>query len=153
MHRIGAVFVSLLFVLQPLGARAQTVPASAFGALHWRLIGAFRGGRALAVSGVPGQPERFYFGAVGGGVWESINAGRTWRPIFDNVSVASIGALAVAPSDTNVIYVGTGEADMRSDIQHGDGMYKSTDGGRTWRQIGLTDTRQIGKIVVDPRDA
>ena len=105
------------------------------------------------MTGVPGQPEKFYFGAVGGGVWESDNAGRTWNPIFDSVGVASIGAIAVAPSNTNVIYVGTGEADMRSDIQHGDGMYKSVDAGKTWTHIGLTDTRQIGKIVVDPNDA
>jgi photosystem II stability/assembly factor-like uncharacterized protein len=134
-------------------ASAQTYPASALGALHWRLIGPFRGGRAIAVTGVPGQPEKFYFGSVGGGVWESDNAGRTWSPIFDGVSVASIGAIAVAPSDTNVIYVGTGEADMRSDIQHGDGMYKSTDAGKTWSHIGLTDSNQIGKIAVDPKDA
>jgi len=133
-------------------AQAQTYQSSALAALHWRLIGPFRGGRALAVTGVPGQPEKFYFGSVGGGVWESDNAGRTWTPIFDGVSVASIGAIAVAPSDTNVIYVGTGEADMRSDIQHGDGIYRSSDAGKTWSHIGLADTRQIGKIVVDPKD-
>lgn len=141
-------------VTQPLTlpAGAQTYSASMLGGLQWRLIGPFRGGRALAVTGVPGQPEKFYFGAVGGGVWESDNAGRTWFPIFDSVHVASIGAIAVAPSNTNIIYVGTGEADMRSDIQHGDGMYRSDDGGKTWTHIGLSDTRQIGKILVDPKD-
>ena len=123
------------------------------GGLHWRLIGPFRGGRALAVAGVPGSPEKFYFGGVGGGVWETENAGRTWTPIFDKQPVASIGWIAVAPSDPNVIYVGSGEADMRADIQQGDGMYKSTDGGRSWSHIGLEDTRQIGRVVIDPKDA
>src|SRR4029077_3985649 len=94
---------------------------------------------------------RFYFGAVGGGVWRSDNAGRTWEPIFDAQPVASIGAIAVAPSDPNVIYVGSGEADMRSDISYGNGMYKSVDAGKTWTRIGLADTRQIGRIVVDPQ--
>ncbi len=131
---------------------AQPYDSSYFAGLHWRLIGPFRGGRALAVTGVPGQPEKFYFGAVGGGVWESDNAGRTWNPIFDKVHTASIGAIAVAPSDPNVVYVGTGEADMRSDIQQGNGMYKSVDAGKTWTHIGLEDTRQIGKVLIDPKD-
>ncbi len=122
-------------------------------ALRWRLVGPFRGGRTITATGVPGQPNRFYFGAVGGGVWRSDNAGRTWDPIFDAQSIASIGAIAVAPSDPKVLYVGTGEADMRSDISHGDGMYKSVDAGNTWTRIGLTDTRQIGRILVDPQDA
>ena len=121
--------------------------------LSWRLIGPLRGGRALAVTGVPGEPDHYYFGAVDGGVWESTNAGRTWNPIFDNQSIASIGAIAVAPSDVKTIYVGSGEADMRSDIAYGNGMYKSTDGGKTWTHIGLEDTRQIGAVVIDPRDA
>ncbi|HKW87532.1 MAG TPA: hypothetical protein VJN21_02125 [Candidatus Acidoferrales bacterium] len=124
-----------------------------FDAMHWRLIGPFRGGRALAVTGVPGQPTTFYFGAVGGGVWKTTNTGRTWSPIFDAEPIASIGAIAVAPSDPNVIYAGTGEADMRSDISYGDGMYKSTDAGKTWKHIGLTNSRQIGAILVDPHDA
>jgi len=116
------------------------------------LAGPFRGGRALAVTGVPGQPEHFYFGAVDGGVWESENAGRTWTPIFDGQEIASIGSIAVAPSNPKILYVGSGEADMRSDIAYGNGMYRSDDGGHTWRHIGLTDTRQIGAIVVDPHD-
>jgi photosystem II stability/assembly factor-like uncharacterized protein len=124
-----------------------------FGALHWRLVGPFRGGRVLAVAGVAGQPELFYAGAVGGGVWKSDDAGRTWIPIFDSQPIASIGAIAVAPSDPNTIYVGSGEADMRSSISYGDGMYKSTDAGNTWAHIGLSDSRQIGRILVDPRDA
>ena len=118
--------------------------------LHWRSIGPFRGGRVLTVTGVPGDPKRFYFGAVNGGAWETRDAGRTWVPIFDSAPVGSIGALAVAPSDPNVIYVGTGEADMRSDIAQGTGMFRSTDSGRTWEPIGLVDSQQIGRILVDP---
>lgn len=124
-----------------------------FQELHWRSIGPFRGGRALAVTGVRGQPDVYYFGAVGGGVWKTEDAGRTWKPIFDSQRVASIGAIAVAPSDANVIYVGSGEADMRSSISVGNGMYKSTDAGKTWKQIGLSDSRQIARILVDPHDA
>ena len=135
-------------------AFANAVAASAtFGDLHWRLLGPFRGGRVLAVAGVPGQPQHFYFGAVNGGVWETLDAGRTWQPIFDDQPVGSIGALTVAPSDPNVIYVGSGEADMRSDIAQGDGMYKSYDAGKSWKKIGLYDSQQIGKILVDSRDA
>lgn len=143
----------LALVVAAAFAAPAHVDPSYFGALHYRLIGPFRGGRSLAVTGVPGQPNRFYFGAVDGGVWESSNAGGTWEPIFDGEPVASIGAIAVAPSDPSLLYVGTGEADMRSDIAAGDGMYKSADGGRTWTHIGLRDTRQIGKILIDPHDA
>lgn len=107
----------------------------------------------LAVSGVAGDPNLFFFGAVGGGVWKTTDAGREWAPIFDSQPVASIGAIAVAPSDPNTIYVGSGEADMRSNIAHGNGIYKSSDGGEYWSHIGLNDTYQIGRIVVDPRNA
>src|SRR6266542_7067393 len=100
-----------------------------FQDLHWRLIGPFRAGRVLAVSGVPGEPEHFYFGSVNGGVWETVDAGRTWQPIFDSQPIGSIGSLAIAPSDPNVIYVGSGEADMRSDIAQGNGVYKWVDRG------------------------
>jgi len=106
----------------------------------------------VAATGVPGQPNVFYFGSVGGGVWKTINAGRTWTPIFDSQPVASIGAIAVAPSNPEVIYVGSGEADMRSQISYGNGVYKSSDAGLTWKNVGLADTRQIGRIVVDPRN-
>lgn len=136
----------------PLPARVRPIPLSNYQALSWRLIGPFRGGRALAVSGVPGNSRLFYFGAVDGGVWVTRNAGRTWQPIFDREPVGSIGAIAVAPSDPRTLYVGTGEADMRSDIAQGDGVYKSQDGGAHWTHIGLTASRQISRVLVDPHD-
>src|SRR5208282_3184455 len=132
---------------------AEPVDPKFFQEMHWRMIGPFRGGRVLGVTGVRGEPEVYYFGSVGGGVWKTNDAGRTWNPIFDSQPVASIGAIAVAPSNREVIYVGSGEADMRSSISGGNGMYKSTDGGKTWARAGLSDSRQIGRILVDPRDA
>ena len=135
-----------------LPAASAPVPLAMYNGLHWRLVGPFRGGRVLAVTGVVGNATTFYFGSVGGGVWKTTDAGRTWNSIFDGQPVASIGAIALAPSDPNVVYVGSGEADMRDDIQHGNGMYKSVDAGVHWTRIGLTDTRQIGKIVVDPNN-
>ncbi|HEX3110506.1 MAG TPA: hypothetical protein VHU41_15535, partial [Thermoanaerobaculia bacterium] len=139
--------LALLALLVPLAAFAGDVP---FGDLHWRLIGPFRGGRVLAVTGVPSEPDHFYFGSVNGGVWETNDTGRTWKPIFDSAGIGSIGAIAVAPSNAKVIYVGSGEADMRSDIAQGDGMYKSVDGGKSWTRIGLTDSQQIARIAVHP---
>ncbi len=133
-------------------ALAQSIPQRAYAALRWRLIGPFRGGRVVAVAGIPGDPTTFYFGSVDGGVWKTVNAGVTWEPLFDGEPIASVGALAIAPSDPKVIYVGTGEADLRSDITFGAGVYKSTDGGAHWEQLGLDDTRHIGKVVVDPRN-
>jgi hypothetical protein len=117
--------------------QAGGVDPSLYGGLKWRMVGPFRAGRVNAVTGVAGQPNTFYFGSVGGGVWKSTNAGRTWSPIFDAANVASIGAIAVAPSNPQVIYVGTGEADMRDSIQFGDGMYKTADGGKTGRTSAL----------------
>ena len=131
---------------------AATVPDAAYNALKWRSIGPFRGGRALAVAGVPGQPNVFYFGAAAGGVWKTTDAGNTWKPIFDSTGVASIGAIAVAPSNPNVIYVGTGEHGLRGDMTWGAGVFKSIDAGQTWTFLGLKDTRQIGAIIVDPNN-
>src|ERR1700739_2332338 len=121
---------------------AALVNPALYQDLHWRLIGPYRGGGALAGTGVPGEPEHFYFGSVNGGVWETRDSGRTWQPIFDSQPVGSIGALAIAPSNHNIMYVGTGEADMRSDIAQGEGMFKSSDAGKTWTRIGLTDSQQ-----------
>jgi photosystem II stability/assembly factor-like uncharacterized protein len=143
------IFTSTLVIV----AAAQTVSPDLYSGLKWRLIGPFRGGRAIAAAGIPGNPSTFYFGAVGGGIWKTTDAGVTWNPIFDTQHVASIGALAIAPSNPKVIYAGTGESDIRSDLSSGDGVYKSTDGGETWTNVGLRESRQISRIVVDPRDA
>ena len=137
----------------PLSAHAQSVSPELFSGLQWRLIGPFRGGRAVAVTGVPGSETTFYFGSVGGGIWRTIDAGVTWTPIFDGPPVASIGALEVAPSNPTVLYAGTGESDIRSDLSSGDGVHKSTDGGATWKHVGLRDSRQISRIVIDPNNA
>ncbi|HUX68712.1 MAG TPA: hypothetical protein VMV31_14595 [Terriglobales bacterium] len=147
MIRRSFLLVGALAVM----AVGQINPAL-YSGMRWRMIGPFRAGRAVAVAGVASQPNTFYFGAVDGGVWKTINDGLTWSPIFDQEPVASIGAIAVAPSDANVIYVGTGEADARSQFSLGDGMFKSTDGGQTWARIGLEGTKQIGRILVDPAD-
>ena len=135
-------------------ACAQSVlpPETSYAALRWRLIGPHRGGRVLAVAGIPGDATTFYFGAVDGGVWRTTNAGLTWEPLFDREPVASVGALAIAPSNPKVVYVGTGEASIRSDITFGAGVYKSTDGGARWRFVGLEDTRHIGRILIDPKN-
>jgi len=151
LRRLFSVAPALLVLLLASAAFAEVDPVL-FQDLHWRLIGPFRGGRVLAVSGVPGEPEHFYFGSVNGGVWETRDAGRTWQPIFDGQPIGSIGALAVAPSNPRVLYVGSGEADMRSDIAQGDGMYKSTDGGKSWSQIGLVDSQQIGRVLIHPKN-
>lgn len=124
-----------------------------FAELRWRNIGPHRASRTKALDGVPGHPHTFYIGVVNGGVWKTTDAGRTWVPIFDDQPTGAIGALAVAPSNPDVIYVGTGEAQQRPDLATGDGMYKSTDAGRTWTHLGLRDTQQIAQVVVDPRDA
>src|SRR5579872_3390163 len=147
------ILVALLFSVTSIPAAAQSVPPELFSGLKYRLIGPFRGGRAVAVAGVPGDGTTFYFGGVDGGIWKTTDAGMVWNPIFDNEPVASIGALAVSASDPKVIYAGTGESDIRSDLASGDGVYKSDDAGKTWRNIGLRDSRQISRLVVDPQNA
>src|SRR5437899_8856898 len=115
-----------------------------FNGMRWRQIGPFRGGRALAIEGVVGEPDTYYFGAVAGGVWKTTDGGANWIPLFDKQPISSIGAIAVAPSDHNVIYAGTGEAAIRGNRRYGSGVFKSIDGGQTWENVGLKDTREIG---------
>ena len=139
----------------PVPSAAQlTFPVnqSLFQALQWRGIGPYRGGRALAVAGIPGDPTTYYFGAVAGGVWKTTDGGASWLPLTDQTAISSVGAIAVAQSDHDIIYVGSGEAAPRGDMTYGDGVYKSVDGGKTWSNIGLKDTRQIGALIVDPHN-
>jgi photosystem II stability/assembly factor-like uncharacterized protein len=151
-HLYRRITTSFLLILA-VSAMAQSVPPELVNGLKYRLIGPFRGGRAVAVAGVPGDSTTFYFGAVNGGIWKTIDAGVVWKPIFDKQPVGSIGAIAVAPSDPKIIYAGTGESDIRSDLSSGNGVYKSMDSGLTWAHIGLEDTRQISRIVIDPQNA
>ncbi|MGZ4787166.1 MAG: VPS10 domain-containing protein [Terriglobales bacterium] len=120
--------------------------------MHYRNIGPYRGGRSLTGAGIPGNPNVYYFGATGGGVWKSTDGAMTWEPLFNKEASPAIGSIAIAPSDPNVIYVGTGEACIRGNAAQGDGVYKSLDGGKTWKNIGLKDSRAIGKVIVNPRD-
>jgi photosystem II stability/assembly factor-like uncharacterized protein len=124
-----------------------------FEALRWRCIGPYRGGRALAVAGVPGDASTFYFGAAAGGVWKTTDGGNTWEPLTDGTPISSVGAIAIAPTNHDVIYVGTGEAAPRGNMTYGDGVYRSVDGGKTWSHLGLKDTRQIGALIVDPNNS
>jgi photosystem II stability/assembly factor-like uncharacterized protein len=149
--RICSVLLALVSCgLASTAVRSQTLDENALKGMKWRQVGPFRGGRALAVAGVAGDPETYYFGSVAGGVWKTTNGGITWMPMTDKTGIMSVGAVAVAPSDPNVIYVGTGESCWRGNISYGDGMYKSLDGGKTWNHIGLEDTRHIARIVVNP---
>ena len=146
------LILALAATSAPVVQARQSLDPKLYSGLRWRLLGPFRGGRVDAVSGVPGRPNEFYFGAVNGGVWKTIDAGRVWTPVFDGQPVASVGALAVAPSAPDTVYVGTGESTLRDSMGYGNGMYKSTDAGKTWTHIGLDDTQHIGKIAVDPKD-
>jgi photosystem II stability/assembly factor-like uncharacterized protein len=139
----------------PVPVGAGTAVDSIFAGMKYRLIGPFRGGRATAVSGVAQQPDIYYFGSAAGGVWKTTDSGTTWTPLWDRFPQASpsVGAVAVAPSDPNIVYVGTGEANIRSDVVTGNGMYRSTDAGKTWEFIGLRDSEAIGRLAVNPTDA
>ncbi|MEK6782309.1 MAG: glycoside hydrolase [Bacteroidota bacterium] len=129
---------------------AQTVPASYYQELQYRMIGPFRAGRTVGAVGIPSQPNVFFIGVNNGGVWKTADYGRTWIPLFDKESTGSIGDIAVSPAQPNIIYVGTGEGLHRPDLSVGDGMFKSTDGGITWKHIGLKDAQQIGRVIVHP---
>ncbi len=135
-----------------VGSSAQQYSNSLYQNLRWRCIGPFRGGRTVGAVGIPSQPNTFFIGVNNGGVWKTTDAGRTWKPIFDDAPTGSVGDLAVCESNPNVIYVGSGEGLQRPDLSTGDGIYKTTDGGKTWRNLGLKDAQQIGSIIVDPKD-
>ncbi len=142
--------LSLALAILPNVVFATPVPSALFHDLSWRFIGPYRGGRVDAVAGVAGRPNLGYFGAVDGGVFKTTDAGVTWQPLFQHEPVASIGAIGVAASDPKVIYVGTGESTIRSNASYGDGIWRSDNGGKTWRHIGLDDTRHIGALLVSP---
>jgi len=152
MFRMAKVVGLIVLALMAASAGAQTLSKGSLDGMKWRLVGPFRGGRVEAVAGIPGDPYVYYFGAAAGGVWKTTNGGLSWAPIFDHESNPSIGAIAIAPSDTNIVYVGTGEPCLRGDITQGDGMYKSLDAGKTWTHIGLEDTHHIAKVLIDPHD-
>jgi len=144
------LIVVLAFSSSPLAA--QQFDQKLYAEMRWRCIGPFRGGRTVAITGVPHQPSVFYMAAVNGGVWKTNDFGNTWSPIFDDQPSGSVGAIAIAPSDPNIIYVGSGEGLQRPDLAVGDGVYKSTDAGKTWTHLGLRDAQQITAIVVDPKN-
>src|SRR6185437_11425239 len=150
------LLVCLCALLLPALAQApapQYAPALWSG-MHYRLIGPFRGGRVTAVTGVPSQPDTFYFGSTGGGVWKTTDAGASWQNVSDGFfSTGSMGALAVADSDPNIIYAGTGSAKIRSNVSIGRGIYRSGDAGKSWNFLGLRDVGQIAAIKIDPANA
>ena len=150
LQRFARGLVVLLIV--SVSAFAQQFNSNLYQNMRWRMIGPFRGGRTVGAVGIPNQPNVFYIGVNNGGVWKTTDAGRTWQPIFADQPTGSIGDLAIAPSNPNVIYVGSGEGLQRPDLSTGDGIYKSTDGGKTWQHLGLRDGQQIGSIIIDPKD-
>jgi photosystem II stability/assembly factor-like uncharacterized protein len=149
---VFGLLVCVSVFLPVTSSSAQQIPENTYQDLRWRMIGPFRGGRTRAATGVPSQPNIFYVGQVDGGVWKSDDYGRTWTPIFDHESTQSIGAIAVAPSNPNIIYVASGEGLHRPDLSVGNGIYKSTDAGKTWTHLGLRDGLQIPALAIDPRD-
>jgi photosystem II stability/assembly factor-like uncharacterized protein len=153
--RYSCVLVAIFLTVATLSisACAQQYEAAQMKALKWRLVGPFRGGRVLAVTGIPGDPYTFYFGGVAGGVWRTTDGGISWTPLTDSQPFASIGAIAVSDSNHSVIYVGTGESCIRGNISYGNGVYKSTDGGKSWTYAGLKDTQHIARVLIDPRNS
>ena len=148
MKKLTLTILSLLFILD-LSAQFN---AELIDALKWREVGPFRGGRSCAVTGVPGKPNLYYFGATGGGIWKTTDGGRSWKNISDGFFGGSIGSIAIAPSDNNVIYVGGGEKTVRGNVSFGYGVWKSVDGGKTWEQKGLEKSRHISRMRIDPND-
>jgi photosystem II stability/assembly factor-like uncharacterized protein len=148
---LSCLTVAMAGLLPP--AAAQPFSPSLYSGLRWRMIGPFRGGRTVGAAGIPNQRNVYYIGVNNGGVWKTTDFGVTWHPIFDEQPAGSIGAIAIAPSDSNIIYVGSGEGLQRPDLSVGDGIYKSTDAGKTWQHLGLREGQQIAAILIHPRDA
>src|SRR3954471_6503501 len=144
---VGALVASLSFAFAP------TYDSKMFAEMRWRSIGPLRAGRTKSAQGIPSQPNVFYIGVCNGGIWKTNDYGRTWNPIFDDQPTGSGGTIAVPGSDPNIAFVGSGEGLQRPDLSVGDGIYKSTDAGKTWTHLGLRDGQQIPQIVVDPRNA
>src|SRR6185503_19210242 len=147
---IVRLIIALTLLTTPLYAQSDLLKQ-----LQYRSIGPYRGGRSAAVTGVPSQPFVFYYGSTGGGVWKTTDGGINWESVSDNsvFGTGSVGAIAVADSDPNIVYVGMGESPIRGNVSHGDGMYRSTDAGKTWKRVGLEDTRQIARVRVHPRNS
>ena len=142
----------ILVIITGMMVAQDTVPADLFGSVEWRQVGPFRGGRSAAVTGVPGKPQLYYMGSTGGGVWKTTDSGETWENISDGYFGGSIGSVEVSQSDPNVIYVGGGEVTVRGNVSYGYGIWKSTDAGKTWKHIGLENSRHIPRIRVHPKD-
>src|SRR5690349_6697563 len=142
----------LLLALLTTTLHAATFDPAQYSAMQWREVGPFRGGRSAAVEGIASQPNTYYFGSVGGGVWKTVDGGETWKAVSDGFFGGSIGAVAVSEWDPNVVYVGGGESTVRGNVSHGDGMWKSTDAGKTWSFIGLKDSRHIPRVRIHPRN-
>src|SRR6201995_5182874 len=151
LSRLLVASCFLVIICIPLSTFAQQFDQKLYQGMKWRCIGPHRAGRTVGVAGVPRQPNVFYIGVNKRGVWKTDDYGRTWVPIFDGQPTGSIGTLAVAPSNPNIIYVGSGEGLQRPDLSVGDGIYKSTDAGKTWQHLGLRDAQQIPALIVDPR--
>lgn len=149
MH-MKKILIALLCITG--SASAQPFSPALFNSMQYRMIGPHRGGRTVGAVGVPSQPSVFYVGVNNGGVWKTNDYGRTWKPIFDEMPTGSVGDVAISESNPNVIYVGCGEGIQRPDLSIGDGVYKSTDGGKTWANMGLKDGQQIGDIIIDPKN-
>ncbi|MBA7669475.1 hypothetical protein ES703_77605 [subsurface metagenome] len=158
-----AIFSVFFFICSILSSPAWNAPQrsgkisrydpSLYKEMKWRCIGPYRGGRVTAVAGIPSQPYTYYFGATGGGVWKTEDGGLNWKPVSDGFfKTGSVGAIAVSEWDPNIVYVGMGEVPMRGNVSHGDGMYKSNDAGKTWKQVGLSDTNQISRIRIHPQN-
>ncbi len=156
MHRLAFVHALALlgaFALVRPAAAEPVIGASAFPEVNWRLVGPYRGGWTPMAVGVPTEPDTYYSAAAGGGLWKTTDSGRTWAPVTDSVPITGVGAVAVAPSNPKVLYVGSGHPEPRYDVIAGSGVYRSDDAGATWRPLGLAATRHIGRILVDPRNA